>query len=48
MLRTPLGKPACSARSMMAMAESGVSRDGFTTHVQPDAMAAPTLKKRHH
>ena len=42
MLRTPLGNPACSARSMMAMAESGVSLDGLITHVQPDAMAAPT------
>ena len=44
MLRTPLGNPACSARSMMAMAERGVSRDGFTTQVHPDAMAAPTFR----
>src|ERR1700760_2779468 len=44
-LNTPLGNPACSARYARANTEKGVSGEGFTTMVQPAAMAAPAFRR---
>ncbi len=41
---TPFGTPARSARTAMAMAESGVSLAGRATKVQPEASAGATLR----
>jgi hypothetical protein len=41
---TPSGKPARSASSARASAESGVSGAGFTTTVQPAARAGAILR----
>ena len=42
-LNTPLGKPASSINSAKIIASSGLSSEGFSTIVQPDTIAAPTL-----
>src|SRR5690606_14268525 len=42
--RTPRGTPAFSARTASAMAEYGVSGEGWATTVQPMASAAPILR----
>jgi hypothetical protein len=44
-LKTPLAKPACSARCARARTEKGVSGEGFTIMVQPAARAAPALRR---
>src|SRR5690606_35062148 len=44
MLKTPGGKPACSASSTSASADSGVAPAGFATTVQPAAKAGATLR----
>ncbi len=41
---TPFGRPARSASSASARAESGVSSGGLTTTVQPAAIAGATLR----
>ena len=43
-LKTPGGMPARSASSARARAESGVSRGGLDTIVQPAASAGPALR----
>ena len=43
-LKQPAGKPARSASSAMASADSGVSSAGLTTTVQPAASAGATLR----
>jgi len=43
-LNTPGGKPACSASTTSASAESGVASAGFATTVQPAANAGATLR----
>src|ERR1700736_2778561 len=43
-LTTPFGTPACSRRSAIASAVSGVSDAGFNTTVQPAARAGPIFR----
>jgi hypothetical protein len=43
-LKTPLGMPARSASSASASAENGVWDAGFSTTVQPAAIAGPALR----
>src|SRR5690606_17648970 len=43
-LKTPAGRPASLPSSANASAEKGVSSDGFSTTVQPTAMAGATLR----
>ena len=43
-LKTPAGMPARSASSASASAENGVCDAGFSTTVQPDAIAGPALR----
>src|SRR5918993_2040336 len=43
-LNTPLGTPARSASSASARAENGVCDAGFSTTVQPEAIAGPALR----
>ena len=43
-LKTPFGRPARSASSASASAENGVCDAGFTTTVQPAAIAGPALR----
>ena len=43
-LTTPFGTPACSSRSAIARAESGVSEAGLRITVQPAASAGPILR----
>src|SRR5262249_46710950 len=43
-LNTPLGMPARSANSASASAEKGVCAAGFSTTVQPAAIAGPALR----
>src|SRR5690606_364367 len=43
-LSTPAGIPALWASSISLYAVNGVNSDGFTTTVQPAAMAGPTLR----
>jgi hypothetical protein len=43
-LKTPAGIPARSASSASASAENGVCDAGFSTTVQPHAIAGPALR----
>ncbi len=43
-LSTPFGMPARSASSASASAENGVCDAGFSTTVQPAAIAGPALR----
>ena len=44
MLKTPAGMPARSASTASAIAENGVSCEGWATAVQPAASAAAALR----
>src|SRR5208282_5914822 len=44
MLSTPAGTPACDANSVMRIALSEVSFDGFTTTLLPTARAGATFQ----
>src|SRR5690606_57973 len=43
-LKTPAGMPARAARTASAVAENGVSDEGWTMQVQPAASAAAALR----